>query len=86
MAEKKRTTSRCFGTSLYWQCVRPGAHWVFDDGWGRFDLWRYNNRGQIEGWYLDTPDGSDDWMGLTLTEAAQAAAPIVLKAHPRRKR
>ena len=86
MAEEKRTTLRSFGTGLYWQCIRPGSHWAFEDGYGQFDLRHYNNRGQTEGWYLDTPEGSDDWMGSTLTEAVQAAEPIVLKAHPRRKR
>lgn len=86
MPEKKRPTMRTFGTSLYWQCVRPRRHWVFDDGWGQFDLRWYNGRGQTEGWYLDTPDGSGDWMGLTLTEAAQSATPVVLRSHPGRKR
>jgi hypothetical protein len=77
--------SRSFG-SLQWSCVRPGRHWVFDDGWGRFDLRHYNNRGQTEGWYLDTPAGSGDWMGRTLSEATQAAEPVILKAHPSKKR
>jgi hypothetical protein len=75
--------SRSFG-SLQWDCVRPGSHWTFDDGWGTFHLRHYNNRGQEEGWYLDTPDGSGDWMGRTLSEAAEASQRIVHDSHPRR--
>lgn len=77
--------SRSFG-ALQCQCVRPGSHWTFDNGWGAFHLRHYNGRGQEEGWYLDTPDGSGDWMGRTLSQAAEASERIVLAAHPRRKR
>jgi hypothetical protein len=70
--------SRSFG-ALQWKCIRPGSHWTFDDGFGTFHLHHYNKRGQVEGWYLDTPDGSDDWMGRTLSEAAEASQSIVLE-------
>ncbi|WP_328967908.1 hypothetical protein [Streptomyces sp. NBC_00239] len=71
--------SRSFG-ALQWDCVRPGSHWTFEDGWGRFDLRHYNGNGQAAGWYLDTPSGSGDWLGETLTSAAMAAEQIVVDA------
>ena len=69
--------SRTFG-SLEWDCVTPGSHWIFDDGWGRFHLRHFNNRGQAAGWYFDTPEESGDWMGNTLAEAAEEAEPLIL--------
>jgi len=81
--QSAKTISRSFG-ALQWDCVTPGSHWSFDDGWGRFDLRRYNGEGQPSGWYLDTPDESGDWVGNTLVQAAAAAQSIVLAAHPKK--
>lgn len=75
-------TLRTFG-ALQWECVTPGFHWKFSDGWGVFRLWHFNSHGQEEGWYLETPDRADEWMGSTLTEATAAAEPKILSARPR---
>jgi len=84
-ATTKKPGRNNFGTPCTWTCTAPGSHWTLDDGWGAFHLRHYNNRGQEEGWYLDGPhDLVGEWMGRTLTEAAEAAWRIVVDAKPGR--
>lgn len=74
--------SRSFG-SLQWDCVIPGSRWMFDDGWGAFQLSHYTGRAKVWGWYLELPGEPGEWMGKTLTTAALAAEPVILAKHPR---
>lgn len=71
-------TTRTFpGCRLRWTCEVPRSRWWHTDYRGRFTLTRYGSRGQTAGWYLDRPDASGDWMGDTLTAAAQAAELLI---------
>lgn len=70
--------TRMFG-SLQWECIAPGKHWRFDDGWGEFNL-----RWVSSAWFLDTPQGhGTEPLGELLRGAASLAQETILSMRPR---
>lgn len=89
---KPRPTVRYFDTPFLWRRVSP-TEWFWEDGWSYGDTPSATSVRLIKcrrsvaderwdtGWYLVKPDGDEEYMGKTVSAAAQASAADVAVIH-----